>query len=173
MKNEGWWWNSATNSAFRKQKTDEWQSGVMGSSTNTYTHTHTQRHTHSGILCSWSILINVVTCTYTFNAKHDRYMYIYRDVNQAQKSYSKTEYLHIKLVRCGCDILTEEPIFLFRLSVSNKVTGNTQSPETHHFLSSVLSVKSLPTVPALKALQKYKIDRNEYCKEITVYSVND
>lgn len=45
------------------------------------------------------------------------YIYIFRVKNQAHKSYSKTKYLHIKLVRGGSDILKEKPIFLFQLSV--------------------------------------------------------
>lgn len=46
----------------------------------------------------------------------------------------------------GCDILNERPV----VPISIGDTGNTQSPETHHFLSSVLSVRSL----SLKKLQK-------------------
>lgn len=66
---------------------------------------------------------------------------VFGNVNQAPVSYSKIQYLHIKLVRCGCDIPEEEPIFLCQLSVRENVPGNTQSPETHHFQSAVLSVK--------------------------------
>lgn len=107
---------------------------MTGTCTNTHTDTHahiiadqsneTQLHVHIAAMYNMMYILNV-----------------FENVNQASVSYSKTQYLHIKQVRCGCDIPEEEPIFLCWLSVRDNVTGNTQSPETHHFQSAVLSAK--------------------------------
>lgn len=107
--------NSAMNSAVRKHETDEWQSGVMGTCTNT--HSHIKTH----MLCSLIECLNVVTCIYTFDAtKRERE----RDINQAQIILLKNRIFTHITGKMRMWNLTEGPIFLFQLSV----TRNTQSP---------------------------------------------
>lgn len=54
----------------------------------------------------------------------------------------------------------------------DNVIGDAQSPETHHFLSSVLLVKSLTTVPAFKT-QKQKSQQNRTAVNYSVYDMKN